>query len=156
MQDNPSLLSIGKASEYLGVSVDTLRRWEKRGRLNTYRSPGGHRYFKKQELDQVFGMKYTRDEILNEHIKPVQNEVVEQVEPEIQRFGPLRVETIEEPFYIPPQATKPLQKQELPSISEMFEQEETRQKPTAFILFGIFVIADIILLLVYIVTRYLF
>ena len=40
-------LSIGKAAKHLGVSVDTLRRWERKGRLNSERSPGGHRYFKK-------------------------------------------------------------------------------------------------------------
>lgn len=51
-------LSIGKASKYLGVSIDTLRRWESAGKIKTYRSPGGHRYFDKQELDDLFGTKY--------------------------------------------------------------------------------------------------
>lgn len=54
-------LSIGKAAEYLGVSIDTLRRWEKRGRVAALRSPGGHRYFRKEDLDNLFGKKYTRD-----------------------------------------------------------------------------------------------
>lgn len=58
------ILSIGEASEYLGISIDTLRRWEKRGRIVAYRSPGGHRYFKRNELDDLFGMRYTRDENL--------------------------------------------------------------------------------------------
>jgi len=53
-------LSIGKSSEYLGVSIDTLRRWVEKGKLITYRSPGGHRYFKKNELDQLFDTKYER------------------------------------------------------------------------------------------------
>jgi DNA-binding transcriptional MerR regulator len=56
------LLSIGKSSEYLGVSIDTLRRWEKRGRITPLRSPGGHRYYSKDELDSLFGKRYTRDE----------------------------------------------------------------------------------------------
>lgn len=55
-----NLLSIGQASEYLGVSIDTLRRWEKKGKITSYRSPGGHRYFKKNELDDMFGKKYER------------------------------------------------------------------------------------------------
>ncbi len=53
-------LSIGKASKYLGVSIDTLRRWVAAGKLKTYRSPGGHRYFDKLELDEIFGTKYER------------------------------------------------------------------------------------------------
>ena len=34
---------IGQAAELLGVSVDTLRRWEADGRLETVRTPGGQR-----------------------------------------------------------------------------------------------------------------
>ncbi len=56
------LLGIGAASEYLGVSIDTLRRWEKKGRIKPLRSPGGHRYFDKKGLDDLFGQRYTRDE----------------------------------------------------------------------------------------------
>ena len=54
-------LSIGKAAKYLGVSVDTLRRWERKGRLTPERSPGGHRYFKKEGLEKLFDKKYSRD-----------------------------------------------------------------------------------------------
>src|SRR3989344_5706909 len=53
-------LSIGEASEYLGVSIDTLRRWEKKGKIEPMRSPGGHRYFNKKDLDNLFGRKYER------------------------------------------------------------------------------------------------
>lgn len=59
-QTPPDRYSIGKSSEYLGVSIDTLRRWEKKGVVTAYRSPGGHRYFLKQDLDILFGQKYTR------------------------------------------------------------------------------------------------
>lgn len=53
-------LSIGQASEFLGVSIDTLRRWEKAGKIKTLRSPGGHRYFLKADLEGAFGQKYSR------------------------------------------------------------------------------------------------
>lgn len=61
---NDKLLSIGEASEYLGVSIDTLRRWEKKEKVKSYRSPGGHRYFRKNDLDTLFGRKYERGEEL--------------------------------------------------------------------------------------------
>lgn len=69
MDDNQKLqlLSIGEASDYLGVSIDTLRRWEKRGRIIPFRSPGGHRYYKKNELDELFGKRYTHDEHVKEN-----------------------------------------------------------------------------------------
>jgi excisionase family DNA binding protein len=66
MQNNDDghkkLMTIGQASEYLGVSVDTLRRWEKKGRIEAYRSPGGHRHYDTKDLDKLFNKRYTRDE----------------------------------------------------------------------------------------------
>lgn len=59
-KQNTPMLSIGKASEYLGVSIDTLRRWGKKGRINAHRSPGNHRYFYKKDLDELFGTRYER------------------------------------------------------------------------------------------------
>lgn len=56
-----ALLSIGEAAEFTGVSIDTLRRWEKRGRLIAFRSPGGHRYFEKEKLSDLFNQKYVRE-----------------------------------------------------------------------------------------------
>lgn len=39
----PQAIRIGQAAEILGVSVATLRRWERGGRLRTVRSSGGQR-----------------------------------------------------------------------------------------------------------------
>jgi molybdopterin-binding protein len=41
--DLPSRLRVGQAAEMLGVSVETLRRWETKGRLPMERSAGGQR-----------------------------------------------------------------------------------------------------------------
>jgi excisionase family DNA binding protein len=60
IRNKDGLLSIGDAADFLGVSVDTLRRWEKKGKIEAYRSPGGHRYFKKEDLSDLFGTKYER------------------------------------------------------------------------------------------------
>lgn len=37
------VLRMGQAAEMLGVTVETVRRWEAEGRLTTVRSPGGQR-----------------------------------------------------------------------------------------------------------------
>jgi molybdopterin-binding protein len=42
-QDDGARLRVGQAAEMLGVSVETLRRWEAEGRLTMARSEGGQR-----------------------------------------------------------------------------------------------------------------
>lgn len=47
----PKLLSIGDAAKFLGVTIQTLRRWDKSGKLPSFRpSPSSHRYYKKEDL----------------------------------------------------------------------------------------------------------
>jgi len=46
------LISIGKASKLLGVSIDSLRRWDKTHRLPSVRNgPKGHRYYRQIDID---------------------------------------------------------------------------------------------------------
>jgi len=45
------LITISEAAELLGVSVDTLRRWDEKGQLTATRSEGGHRYYSKEQIE---------------------------------------------------------------------------------------------------------
>lgn len=46
------LLTIGQAAEYLGVSMNTLRRWDESGRLTAIKKEGGtHRYYREKDLE---------------------------------------------------------------------------------------------------------
>lgn len=44
------LVRIGAAAAALGVSVDTLRRWERAGRIAFQRGPGGQRFIASSDL----------------------------------------------------------------------------------------------------------
>ena len=48
-----SCLKIGQAAKVLGVSIDTLRRWEKAGKIKAIRTPGGTRLYSFQALKKV-------------------------------------------------------------------------------------------------------
>ncbi|MDO8498304.1 MAG: helix-turn-helix domain-containing protein, partial [bacterium] len=43
--DKRSLVKIGQASKILGVSIDTLRRWEKTGKITSLKTPGRTRLY---------------------------------------------------------------------------------------------------------------
>lgn len=46
------LLTIGQAAEYLGVSLNTLRRWDESGKLIAIKKEGGtHRYYREKDLE---------------------------------------------------------------------------------------------------------
>ena len=46
------LLTIAEAAEMLGVSLDTLRRWDKSGKLTAVRKEGGvHRFYREKDLE---------------------------------------------------------------------------------------------------------
>jgi molybdopterin-binding protein len=47
------LLRVGQAAEMLGVSVDTIRRWEQAGQLETVRSPGGQRLIRIADVSRL-------------------------------------------------------------------------------------------------------
>lgn len=46
-------ISISQASEELNVSIDTIRRWEKKGLIKAKRSETGHRLFQASELSRL-------------------------------------------------------------------------------------------------------
>jgi molybdopterin-binding protein len=48
-------LRVGQAAEMLGVSVETLRRWETAGRLRMGRSEGGQRLIEIEEVARLLG-----------------------------------------------------------------------------------------------------
>ncbi len=44
-------MTLGKASQFLGVDDSTLRAWADAGRIQAFRTPGGHRRFARGDLD---------------------------------------------------------------------------------------------------------
>ena len=47
----PDWLTLGQAANYLGVAQSTIRKWSDGGRLPAFYTPGGHRRFRRSDLD---------------------------------------------------------------------------------------------------------
>ncbi|MBV9943335.1 MAG: helix-turn-helix transcriptional regulator [Solirubrobacterales bacterium] len=49
----PDELSLGEAAAALGVSVDTLRRWDRKGQIRTFRDPRNRRVVPASEVERL-------------------------------------------------------------------------------------------------------
>jgi excisionase family DNA binding protein len=47
----PDWLTLGQAAKYLGVAQSTIRKWSDQGRVPAFYTPGGHRRYQRQDLD---------------------------------------------------------------------------------------------------------
>lgn len=49
--DGADWLTLGQAAKYLGVAQSTIRKWSDQGRLPAFYTPGGHRRYRRRDLD---------------------------------------------------------------------------------------------------------
>lgn len=61
-------VSIGRACRMLGVNAATLRQWTSEGRVQSYRTPGGHRRFNLSELTSLSQRQETPPQELTESL----------------------------------------------------------------------------------------
>ena len=47
----PDWLTLGQAAKYLGVAQSTIRKWSDQGRVPAFYTPGGHRRYRRQDLE---------------------------------------------------------------------------------------------------------
>lgn len=59
------LLNLKEAMDYLHVSKSTMHRWDKENKLKTYKTSGGHRRYKLEDLKHFCGENYDNIEKLN-------------------------------------------------------------------------------------------
>jgi excisionase family DNA binding protein len=50
--NEPDWLTLGQAAKYLGMAQSTIRKWSDNGRLPAFYTPGGHRRYRRSDLDQ--------------------------------------------------------------------------------------------------------
>jgi excisionase family DNA binding protein len=48
----PEWLTLGQAAKYLGVAQSTIRKWSDLGRVPAFYTPGGHRRYRRGDLDR--------------------------------------------------------------------------------------------------------
>src|ERR1700688_3388075 len=51
MRDDSEWLTLGQAARFLGVAQSTIRKWSDQGRVPAFYTPGGHRRYRRTDLD---------------------------------------------------------------------------------------------------------
>lgn len=49
----PEIVRIGEAARILGVSIETLRNWDRSDKFKPIRTPAGHRMYRTSELQRL-------------------------------------------------------------------------------------------------------
>lgn len=52
-RSSDELLSPGVAADLIGVHTDTLKRWAEAGRIEAFRTPTGHRRYRRSDLEKI-------------------------------------------------------------------------------------------------------
>ena len=50
-RDDTDWLTLGQAARYLGVAQGTIRKWADQARVPAFYTPGGHRRFRRADLE---------------------------------------------------------------------------------------------------------
>lgn len=66
MQNSAKLMAIGPAAKHLGVSRDTLRRWEKSGKIKSVRTPTNRRLYSTTLLNSIAEGKSNNKKVTSE------------------------------------------------------------------------------------------
>jgi excisionase family DNA binding protein len=56
------LLTTGESADIVGVSVDTIKRWERAGKITSLRTPTGHRRFRRGDVEALLQPAGARDD----------------------------------------------------------------------------------------------
>lgn len=79
--------SINKFSKILGVSAQTLRNWDKKGKLHPHHtSSNGYRYYSHEQLNQVMNVKPNLDRIVIGYYRVSSNKQKDDLERQIENM----------------------------------------------------------------------
>ena len=79
--------SINKFSKILGVSAQTLRNWDKKGKLHPHHtSSNGCRYYSHEQLNQVMNVKPNLDRIVIGYYRVSSNKQKDELERQIENM----------------------------------------------------------------------
>ena len=70
-----NILSISEAASLLGVSDETLRNWERDGKLTPFHTEGGHRRYYKTDIEKIIVKDQIMDRIPASELEKIRDAI---------------------------------------------------------------------------------
>ncbi|MCL4318777.1 MAG: IS607 family transposase [Firmicutes bacterium] len=79
-------LSIGKAAKLLGVTPQTIRRWQKEGKIQETRSPTNRRLYSAREVKRILGVRTQEQVVIYARVSSAKQKTDGNLERQVQRL----------------------------------------------------------------------
>ena len=70
MKDSARILTLDEAAKLLTVTKETIRRWDREGKIHCIRLPNGYRRVPQSEIDRITRGVKTQDGVIGEIENP--------------------------------------------------------------------------------------
>lgn len=81
---NSNTFKTGKAAQYLNISIDTLKRWDKNGKLTAHRTKTNRRYYTQDQLDDCIinnNLAKNKDYYFDKYTRPAKTTPIPHIKP---------------------------------------------------------------------------
>ncbi|PSR24501.1 MAG: DNA-binding protein, partial [Sulfobacillus benefaciens] len=79
-------LSIGKVAKRLGVSTQTIRRWQKDGKIQELRSPTNRRLYSVREVQRIMGIRHAENVVIYARVSSAKHKADGHLERQVERL----------------------------------------------------------------------
>ena len=79
-------LSIGKVAKRLGVSTQTIRRWQREGKIQELRSPTNRRLYSVREVQRIMGIRHAERVVIYARVSSTKQKADGNLERQVERL----------------------------------------------------------------------
>jgi putative resolvase len=84
--EQEEFLSIGKVAKRLGVSTQTIRRWQKDGKIQELRSPTNRRLYSVREVQRIMGIRHAESVVIYARVSSAKQKAEGNLERQVERL----------------------------------------------------------------------
>ena len=84
--EHEEYLSIGKVAKRLGVSTQTIRRWQREGKIQELRSPTNRRLYSVREVRRIMGIRHAESVVIYARVSSAKQKVEGNLERQVERL----------------------------------------------------------------------